>query len=105
MQLQRDHYKVFFDTSREGMYITTREGYFIDANLSFCQLLGYTRIEVLRRHVEDTLALPMERRRFRHEIEANGAVSGFRMKFLTKSGEELACQIHAVVLRDFMGEV
>jgi PAS domain S-box-containing protein len=105
MQLQRDHYKVFFDTSREGMYITTREGYFIDANLSFCQMLGYTRIEELRRHDEDTLALPMERRRFRHEIEANGAVSGFRMKFLTKNGEELACQINAVVLRDFMGEI
>lgn len=105
MQLQRDHYKVFFDTSREGMYITTREGYFIDANLPFCQLLGYTRIEVLRRHVEDTLALPMERRRFRHEIEANGAVSGFRIKMLTKTGEELPCQINAVVLRDFEGEV
>jgi len=105
MQLQRDHYKVFFDTSREGMYITTREGYFIDANLSFCQMLGYTRIEVLRRHVEDTLALPMERRRFRHEIDANGAVTGFRIKMLTKAGEELPCQVNAVVLRDFEGEV
>lgn len=105
MHLQRDHYKVFFDTSREGMYVTTREGYFVDANLAFCQMLGYTRLEVLRRHVEDILALPLERRRFRHEIEANGAVSGFRIKLLNKAAEELACQIHAVVLRDFEGEV
>jgi len=105
VRLQRDHYKDFFDSSREGMYVTTREGYFVDANLAFCQMLGYTRLEVLRRHVEDTLALPGERRRFRHEIEANGSVTGFRMKLLTKAGEELACQIHAVVLRDFQGEV
>jgi len=105
MPLQRDHYKVFFDTSREGMYATTQEGYFIDANLAFCQLLGYSRIEILRRHVEDILALPMERRRFRHEIDANGSVNGFRIKFLTRSKEEQACQINAVVLRDFEGEI
>lgn len=105
MQLQRDHYKVFFDTSREGMYATTREGYFIDANRAFCQLLGYTRMEVLKRHVEDTLALPGERRRFRHEIESQGAVSGFRIKLLAKGGEEVPCQVNAVVLRDFQGEV
>lgn len=105
MLLQRDHYKVFFDTSREGMYATTREGYFLDANLAFCQLLGYSRIEVLKRHVEDTLALPGERRRFRHEIESQGAVSGFRIKLLAKNGEELPCQVNAVVLRDFQGEV
>ncbi len=105
MQLQRDHYKVFFDTSREGMYITTREGYFIDANLAFCQMLGHSRIEILRRHVEDILALPMERRRFRHEIDANGAVSGFRIKLLTKAKEELPCLINAVVLTDFQGEI
>jgi len=105
MVLQRDHYKVFFDTSREGMYATTREGYFLDANLAFCQLLGYTRIELLRRHVEDILALPMERRRFRHEIDANGSVSGFRIKLLTRAHDELPCQINAVVLRDFQGEI
>ncbi|NNM66501.1 MAG: PAS domain S-box protein, partial [Spirochaetales bacterium] len=56
MFLQRDHYKVFFDTSREGMYITTREGYFVDANPAFCQMLGFSRLEVLRQHVEDVLA-------------------------------------------------
>jgi len=105
LQLQRDHYKVFFDTSREGMYCTTREGYFIDANLAFCQLLGFSRPEILRRHVEDILALPGERRRFRHEIEAQGAVTGFRIKLLNKAGDEVACQIHAVVLRDFEGQV
>ncbi len=105
MLLQRDHYKVFFDSSREGMYITTREGEFLDANLAFCQLLGYSRPEVLKRRVEDTLALPMERRRFRHEIEANGAVNGFRIKLLTKAGEELPCQITAVVLTDFQGAI
>jgi PAS domain S-box-containing protein len=105
MTLQRDHYKVFFDTSREGMYATTKEGYFLDANLAFCQLLGYQRIELLRLPVEDILALPMERRRFRHEIDANGAVSGFRIKLLTKAGDELPSQINAVVLRDFQGEV
>lgn len=105
MTLQPDHYKVLFDTSKEGMYATTREGYFIDANLAFCQMLGYSRPELLRRHVEDILALPMERRRFRHEIEANGAVSGFRIKLRTRAEEELPCQISAVVLRDFQGGV
>jgi len=105
MQLQRDHYKVFFDTSHEGMYATTREGYFLDANLAFCRMLGYSRLEVLKRHVEDALALPGERRRFRHEIESQGAVSGFKIKLLTKAGNELPCQLDAVVLRDFQGEI
>lgn len=105
MQLLRDHYKVFFDTSKEGMYATTREGYFLDANLAFCQMLGYTRIEILKRHVEDTLALPGERRRFRHEIESQGAVSGFRIKLVAKNGDEVPCTVNAVVLRDFQGEV
>ncbi len=105
MYLYRDHYKVFFDTSREGMYITTKEGYFIDANPSFCQMLSFTKLELLRRHVDDILALPMERRRFRSEIESSGAVTAFRIKLKDKRGSELACSLSAVVLRDFEGAV
>ncbi|NNM53859.1 MAG: PAS domain-containing protein [Spirochaetales bacterium] len=105
MYLYRDHYKVFFDTSREGMYITTKEGYFIDANPSFCQMLSFTKLEILRRHVDDILALPMERRRFRSEIDSSGAVTAFRIKLRDKRGEEVACSISAVVLRDFEGNI
>ena len=105
MYLYRDHYKVFFDTSKEGMYITTKEGYFIDANPSFCQMLSFTKLELLRRHVDDILALPMERRRFRSEIDSSGAVTAFRIKLKDKRGNEIACSLSAVVLRDFEGAV
>lgn len=105
MNATSDQLKAFFSHSRDGMYISTKEGRFLEVNRSFCRMLGYSREELLNLPVDATLALPLERRRFRMEVEASGSVSGFRIKLITKGRVELSCQIDAVALRDAAGDV
>lgn len=96
--------RAFFDNSRDGMYVSTPEGRFLDANQAFCRLLGWTKEELLERRVEDILELPGERRRFRAEIEANGAVSNFRVKLRHRSEGALTCTVDGVAVRGASGD-
>ncbi|NBB91124.1 MAG: PAS domain-containing protein [Spirochaetes bacterium] len=92
-------FPVFFKQSRDGMYITTRAGRFLQANRSLAALLGYTQQELLHIPVEQVYEVPQERRRFSHEIESNGVVHNFRLKLKRKDGQRFTGFVDAVVWR------
>ena len=46
-------YRSLFEESRDAVYITARDGRFLDVNRSFLEMFGYTREELLRRNATD----------------------------------------------------
>ncbi|GEM_PF-3142318 len=70
-----ESYRVFFDSAREAMYISTREGRFLEVNKAFAKFMEMPLVDLRNLRVEATLAFPTERRRFRSEIETNGMVA------------------------------
>jgi PAS domain S-box-containing protein len=48
-------YRTLVETASEGIFITDPEGRYIDVNPSGCEMLGYTREEILSLHISDLI--------------------------------------------------
>ena len=88
-----------FDTreSRDAIYITTREGKFVDINQSFLDLFGYTREEMADLRAQEAYVNPDDRSRFQQEIEQKGSVRDFGLNLRKKDGTEMGCLLTATV--------
>ena len=56
-----------FDVAMDGIAIVDEQGVYLDSNQAYCRLLGYSYDELIGKHTE-TLILPEERYRLRHEF-------------------------------------
>jgi len=81
-----EKYRTLFEDSRDAIYITTRNGLFIDANQSFFGLFGYTREEIGGINARQLYVNPDDGHRFREEIEQKGYVKDFEVKMKKKDG-------------------
>jgi PAS domain S-box-containing protein len=93
----------FFKMSREAMFITSREGRFLEVNRSMENLLGYHQGELLSLAVIDTFDSQEDREPYRRAIEKDGVVHQYPLVLKRKDGSALACFIDAIVWSD--GEV
>ncbi len=98
-------YRSLFEESRDAIYITTRDGRFVDANGFWLELMGYTRAELQTLNAADLYVAPEDRERFQTEIEASGEVRSFEVRLRRKDGTELECLITANVWKGVMGDV
>ncbi|HLG15285.1 MAG TPA: PAS domain S-box protein [Blastocatellia bacterium] len=94
-----------FQASPDSISITTPEGWIIDVNQSFLDVLGYLRDEVVGRTAAE-LGIwvdPEDRARMIKELLDNGAIRDFEAEFRKKSGEVLVGLMSAEVI-DVAGE-
>ncbi|HTY22462.1 MAG TPA: PAS domain S-box protein [Desulfomonilaceae bacterium] len=97
----------FFDEARDGFYISTREGQFMDCNNALVRMLGY-RIteEVLSLDLnKDLWANPDDRAVFQSIIEKWGSVLDYEAKFKRSDGEIIYVSLSAYVWRDSHGKI
>jgi len=74
-----------FDESRDAIYITSREGKFLDVNRAFLELFGYSREEMIDKlNVQEIYVYPGGRDTFQQEIEKKGSVTDYEVKILAK---------------------
>jgi PAS domain S-box-containing protein len=98
-----ERYRTLFEQSRDAVYITTRDGKFVEINTSFLDLFGYCREEILGLDVRETYVNPADRWEFQQEIEQKGSVRDFPLKLRKKDGIEMDCLLTATVRRDAEG--
>ena len=97
-------YRRLFQESRDAIYMTTREGRFIDANDAAVDLFGYSRAELRSMNARDLYADPGDRLRFQEEIARRGALRDWEVVLRRKDGRVLACLLTSTVQRDRRGE-
>ncbi len=93
-------FRTLFEDSRDAIYITTKDGRFIDFNHAYLELFGYSREEMKDLLVKDTYMNPAERDTFRKKIEGKGSVRDYEVKLRKKNGQEMDCLITAVTRYD-----
>jgi PAS domain S-box-containing protein len=100
-------YKEFFDGEQHGLFLSTREGRFLDANRNLARLLGYdSKDELLQLDIKRDLYWdPQDRERFQEIIERDGHVKNFKVSFKRKDGQKITLLLNGQVVRDEKGAI
>ncbi len=102
-----DDYTRLFETVGCGVYISTQEGKFLNANQATLKMLGYdSKDEFLNIDLtRDLYVRPQDRRKFQEMIERDGQVIDYEVDFKRKNGETLAVLLTANVRYNEAGKV
>ncbi|MFH1117690.1 MAG: PAS domain S-box protein, partial [Pseudomonadota bacterium] len=88
-------YRVLFDESMDGVYVVKKDGTFVEANQAMCDLLGYTRDELVMVKVPETYFNSSDRVRLQRTLEEAGFVKDYRVNLRKKDGSEIECMVTA----------
>lgn len=95
-----ERYRSIFEESRDAIFIVTRKGYFVVANQSLLTLFGFTRDEVIERHITDLFVDPVYWKHFQTAIEEQGTLRDFAVSMKNSDGVGLECLLTASVRRN-----
>ena len=100
-----ERYRALFERSIDAIYVTTREGQFVDLNQSGLDLFGYTREELAELNTRQLFVDPAAPPRFQQEIEQKGFVRDYEVKLRRKDGTQLDCRLASTVRRTNDGNI
>ena len=107
LKASEEKYRNLFERVRHGLFISSKEGRFLDCNQALLDILGYEdKKEFLEIDIARDLYInPKDRRRFQKLIEREGFVKDFEVDFKKKNGETITILLTAHVLKGPDGEV
>ncbi len=91
LKVSEEEYKMLFDHVGCGVYISSKEGKFLNANRALLDMLGYgSKEEFLGIDITKDLYLrPEDRRKFQEMIERDGRVIDYEVNFKRKDGKAI----------------
>jgi len=90
-------YRSLFESSIDSIYITEKDGIFVNANQSFFDLFGYTKNEMKNLRAQDLYLNYDDRQMFLRELEQKGFARDYLMKLSKKDGTGMSCLMNATV--------
>ena len=107
LKKSEEKYRNLFQRVRHGLFISTKEGHFLDCNLALLEMLGYSdKEEFLSIEIsEDLYVKPEDRRRFQEWIDRRGFVKDMEVEFKKRTGEKITVLLTAHAKRDDDGKV
>ena len=100
-----DKFRSLFEESLDAVFITSREGEFIELNQSGLELFGYTLEEIMSIELKEIYANPENHEAFQQMIEKQGFVKDYELDFLRRDGTRIKCILNASVKRDETGNI
>jgi PAS domain S-box-containing protein len=102
-----EKYRNLFESVRHGLFISTREGNFLDCNFALLEMLGYSnKEEFLKIEIaEDLYINPEDRQNFQRLVEKHGFVKDLEVEFKKKEGEKITVLLTAHSKQDEKGKV
>ncbi len=101
-----ERYRSFFETARDAVFITTRDGRWVDCNQAAVEMFGYpSKGELLQSSVVDLYADPEDRRRHTRLIEQHGLLRDEPVTLRRRDGTIIHTLISSAVRKDSEGNV
>lgn len=102
-----EKYRNLFERVQHGLFISTREGRFLDCNQALVEMAGYeSKEELLKIDIPKDLYVNKEdRKKFQKMIETQGFVKDLEVEFKKKNGERITVLLTAHAKRDEKGEI
>ncbi len=102
-------YRAFFEHAIEGIFRTTPDGRYIDANPALARIYGYNNPAALMSgltNIADQLYVKPERRaQFQAIMQANDQVSAFESEIRRRDGSTIWISENARAVRDWTGRI
>ena len=105
LQESEEKYRNLFERVRHGLFISSKEGKFLDCNHALLDMLEYpTKGEFLKIDIaQDLYVNPDDRETFMALVEKLGFVKDFDVEFKKKNGERITVLLTATAKRDEKG--
>jgi len=102
-----EKFRNLFERVRHGLFISAKEGHFLDCNQALLEMAGYKdKEEFLEIDIaKDLYVNPEDRKKFQRLIEQQGFVKDLEVEFKKRSGEKITVLLTAHVKKDEKGEV
>jgi two-component system NtrC family sensor kinase len=102
-----EKYRNLFERVRHGLYISTKDGHFLDCNQAMWGLLGYPDKEEFLKIdiVKDLYVNPKDRETFMALVEKQGFVKDFEVEWKKKNGERITVLLASTPKRDEKGMI
>jgi two-component system NtrC family sensor kinase len=99
--------RALFERVRHGLFISSKDGKFLDCNQSLLDMLGYSsKDEFLGIDIARDLYVNSEDRKvFQEKIERDGYIKDMEVEFKRKNGEKLIVLLTGHSIKDEKGEV
>ena len=106
-EASKEDFKSLFEHVGCGVYISSKEGKFLNANRALLDMLGYeSKTEFLEMDITyDLYVRPEDRRRFQEMIECEGRVKDYEVEFKRKDGSPISVLLTSHVRYDQNGNV
>ena len=97
-----EKFRNLFERVRQGLFISSKEGKFIDCNQALLEMAGYAdKEEFLNIDIaKDFYVNPEDRRKFQRLTEEQGFVKDLEVEFKKKTGDKITVLLTAHVKRD-----
>jgi PAS domain S-box-containing protein len=94
-------YRTLFDYAPDGIVIADPQSYYLDANISMCRMLGYTREEFIGLHASD-IVVQSEIKHIGEALQVISASTDYRRewKFRRKDGSAFPADVIATTMPD-----
>ncbi len=92
-------YRTLFEESKDTIYMTNRDGEFLDINQAGLDMFGYTRQKMLTINAVHMYANPSDRHKFQQTIEQKGTVRDYEVNLRKKGGTAMECLVTSIVRR------
>jgi PAS domain S-box-containing protein len=102
-----EKFRNLFERVQHGLYISTKEGRFVDCNQAMWGVLGYQdkeeflKIDIAR----DLYVKPEDRKTFQGLVEKQGFVKDFELEWKKKNGEKITVSLTAHAKKNEKGEI
>jgi diguanylate cyclase (GGDEF)-like protein/PAS domain S-box-containing protein len=99
-----ERYRSLFDESRDAIYITRKDGSFIDVNQSFLDLFAFTREAALQMNARSIYSSAADRQTFKKLINQKGYVKDHEIRLRGKK-RLMRCLITVTTRKNEHGEI
>lgn len=102
----QEDFKMLFENIPTGVFISSKEGKFLNANQALLDMLGYQKQEFLDIDItKDLYVRPEDRAKFREMIERDGHITDYEVEFKRKDGSTIPILLTAHARYDSQGNV
>lgn len=100
-----EKYRSLFDDSRDAIYMTRKDGTFVDVNQSFLDLFNFKKDEVLRLNAKIAYNAPEDLESFKKVIGEKDYVKDFEIRLKKRDGTIINCLVTVMTKRNEDGSV